>query len=140
MTSYFFGPLEVEFLIAMVLALIIGFAIGIERETRHKAAGISTHILVIAGSMLFTFLSGLVDPESTSRIAAGIVTGIGFLGAGMIFKEGTSVHNLTTAASIFVAGAIGMALGYGFYAIAIIMGIVAIFAPRIPTFGQKHDA
>jgi len=133
MTPEFIGPLELEFIIALALSILIGFIIGVERETRHKAAGISTHIMVIAGAMLFTFISGIVDPLSTSRIASQIVTGIGFRGAGLILKDGINVRNLTTAASIWFAGAIGMALGFGFYAIAVIAGIVAIFIPRIPS-------
>ena len=131
------GPLEIEFLIAMALALALGFAIGIERESRGKDAGISTHVLVIAGAALFTLISALVDPMSTSRIAAQIVSGIGFLGAGLIIKEGATVKNLTTAASLWVAGAIGMAIGFGFYTIAIIATVVSIVAPRIPHLHKR---
>lgn len=126
------GPLELQFIVAMALSLALGFAIGIEREARGKDAGISTHILVIAGAALFTQLSAIVDPMSTSRIAAQIVSGIGFLGAGLILKEGASVKNLTTAASLWVAGAIGMAIGFGFYIVAIIATFVSIVTPRIP--------
>jgi putative Mg2+ transporter-C (MgtC) family protein len=128
----FIGPMEIDFILNLMLALALGYAIGAERESRGKDAGISTHIFVIVGSMLFTFLSAVVDPASKSRIAAQIVTGIGFLGAGLILKDGTNVKNLTTAASLWVGGAIGMAIGFGFYAIAIITGIVALFSPRIP--------
>lgn len=131
------SPLEIQFLIAMALSLALGFAIGIEREARGKDAGISTHILVIAGAALFTQLSAMVDPMSTSRIAAQIVSGIGFLGAGLILKEGASVKNLTTAASLWVAGAIGMAIGFGFYTIAIIASLVSIIAPRIPHLHKR---
>lgn len=131
------GPLEVQFLIAMGMSLALGFAIGIERESRGKDAGISTHVLVIAGAALFTLISALVDPMSTSRIAAQIVSGIGFLGAGLILKEGASVKNLTTAASLWVAGAIGMAIGFGFYTIAVIAAFVSILAPRIPHLQKK---
>lgn len=133
----FIGPLEIQFLIAMGLSLALGFAIGIEREARGKDAGISTHVLVIAGAALFTQISALVDPMSTSRIAAQIVSGIGFLGAGLILKEGASVKNLTTAASLWVAGAIGMAIGFGFYAIAIIAAFISIITPRIPHLHKR---
>lgn len=126
------GPLEIEFLIAMAFSVAVGFFIGAERELRGKDAGISTHVLVILGATLFTFLSMIVDPASTSRIAAQIVTGIGFLGAGLILKEGASVKNLTTAASLWAAAAIGMSIGFGYYAIALIATLVTIFAPRIP--------
>lgn len=123
---------ELQFIAGLVLSLAIGYAIGAERESRGKDAGISTHILVIAGSMLFTTLSMIVDPASTSRIAAQIVSGIGFLGAGLILKEGATVKNLTTAASLWYAGAIGMAIGFGFYLMAAIAGIASLVVPRIP--------
>lgn len=126
------GPLELEFIGGMILALAIGYAIGAERESRGKDAGISTHIMVIGGAMLFTLLSMVVDPESKTRIAAQIVSGIGFLGAGLILKEGASVRNLTTAASLWFAGAIGMAIGFGFYVIAALAGIASLLIPRIP--------
>lgn len=125
------GPIEIQFMIGLVLSIGIGFAIGAEREMRGKDAGISTHILVIAGSMLFTLMSVVVDDESRTRIAAQIVTGIGFLGAGLILKEGGSVKNLTTAASMWLAAAIGMSLGFGFYVIALISGVAGVLIPRI---------
>lgn len=128
---------EINLLIGLVLSVIAGFVIGAERESRGKAAGVSTHILVIVGAMLFTFMSSIVDPASKSRIAAQIVSGIGFLGAGLILKEGASVKNLTTAASIWVAGAIGMAFGYNFYIIGMIVAIVVAVTPRIPHLNKR---
>ena len=130
---------ELIFALNLVIAGLAGFAIGYERETRHKDAGISTHTLVIMGSMLFTFISLHVDPESTSRIAAQVVTGIGFLGAGLILKEGTTVRNLTTAASLWFAAAIGMALGYGYYFIALVSTLMCIFIPRIPHLKEQGE-
>lgn len=124
--------LNTEFILNILLAVLLGYFIGAERESRGKDAGISTHIFVLTGAMLFTFLSGIVDPVSKSRIAAQIVTGIGFLGAGLILKEGVNIKNLTTAASIWFIGAIGMAIGFGFYFIAIFSGLMAIIVPRIP--------
>jgi putative Mg2+ transporter-C (MgtC) family protein len=84
--------------------------------------------------MIFTHLSSIVDPNSTSRIAAQIVTRIGFLGAGIIFMapETTKVKNVTTAAEVWFAGAIGMVIGYGFYFIAIVLVVFALTVPRIP--------
>ena len=137
MPSELIGVVELQFIFALLMSVAIGFAIGAERELRLKDAGISTHILVISGAMLFTFLSGLVDPQSTSRIAAQVVTGIGFLGAGLILKEGVNVRNLTTAASLWFSAAIGMALGFGYFIIAIIGAIVAVAAPRFPSV-RKH--
>ena len=135
--SNFFGPNEINFIIDLLLSLVVGIAIGFERETRGKDAGISTHTLVISGSMLFTFMSTTVDPSSSSRIAAQIVSGIGFLGAGLILKEGATVKNLTTAASIWFAGAIGMAIGFNYHMIAVIAAIASIGIPRIPHFTKK---
>lgn len=132
-----FGALEISFIITLILCVISGFLIGVERESRGKDAGISTHIFVITGSMMFTFLSSVVDPASKSRIAAQIVTGIGFLGAGLILKEGLNVKNLTTAASVWFAGAIGMAFGFGYYIIAIVAVILSAITPRIPHFNKK---
>src|SRR4029078_2695047 len=117
---------ELDFLLDLGLSLLAGFLIGLERELKGKPAGIGTHCFVIGGSMIFTYISALVDPNSTSRIAAQIVTGIGFLGAGIILKDEifdkkdtvdsshTKVLNLTTAASIWFSGAIGMAIGFNY--------------------------
>jgi putative Mg2+ transporter-C (MgtC) family protein len=136
MINLIFANSELHFLFNLAICVLAGFVIGVEREARGKDAGISTHTLVIMGSMLFTFLSATVDPESTSRIAAQVVTGIGFLGAGLILKDGTTVRNLTTAASLWFAAAIGMAIGYGFYIIGVTSAIFAIFALRIPHITQ----
>lgn len=126
--------LQIEFLIGILLSLAAGFIIGAERESRGKAAGISTNSLVIGGSMLFAYLSSVIDPNSTSRIAAQIVSGIGFLGAGMILKGeiDKKITNLTTAASIWFSAAIGMAIGFQFYIIAIVAVLFAVAVPRIP--------
>ena len=132
-------PLTITFVINLAVALTLGYFMGAERELRGKDAGISTNILVIVGAMLYTFLSMTVDPTSESRIAAQIVTGIGFLGAGLILKDGSNVRNLTTAASLWYAGAIGMAIGFGYLQIAIITGILGIFIPRIPHIHTENN-
>ncbi len=125
---------ETRFLIDIGIVLGAGFAIGAERESRSKPAGISTHCLVIGGAMIFTFLSSLVDPNSTSRIAAQVVSGIGFLGAGIILKSEVDkkITNLTTAAAIWYAAAIGMAIGYEYYFMAAVATAFAVGVPRIP--------
>jgi putative Mg2+ transporter-C (MgtC) family protein len=133
------GPVEIEYILDLLLAMVLGFAVGAERESRGKDAGISTHTLVIVGAMLFTFMSMTVDPNSKSRIAAQIVSGIGFLGAGLIIKEGVSVKNLTTAASLWAAGAIGMAIGFGYSAIATISTLAMLIIPRIPHLGKNKE-
>ncbi len=128
----FTDPIVIAFAIDLLIAVVLGAMIGAERELRGKDAGMSTHIFVICGAMLFTFMSMTVDPASKTRIAAQIVSGIGFLGAGLILKEGASVRNLTTAASIWFAGAIGMAIGFEYHEIAIIAAIASVAIPRIP--------
>lgn len=128
---------ELIFIFNALLSLLIGFVIGIERELRGKDAGISTHTLVITGSMLFTFLSFHVLSDSTTRIASQIVVGIGFLGAGLILKDGTSVRNLTTAASLWFSAAIGMAIGFQFYIVAITSALIAILTLRIPHMSHQ---
>jgi putative Mg2+ transporter-C (MgtC) family protein len=137
MQNVFFGQNEVNLLLDLVLSMFAGFMIGAERESRGKDAGISTHTMVIIGAMLFTYMSSLVDPASESRIAAQIVSGIGFLGAGLIVKDGANVKNLTTAASIWVAGAIGMAFGFNYHAIGIIVALAITIIPRIPHINKR---
>jgi len=136
-TSIVIEPTTITFTIDIVIAIALGFLIGAERESRGKDAGISTHTFVISGAMLFTFMSMTVDPNSQSRIAAQVVSGIGFLGAGLILKDGLTVRNLTTAASIWFAGAIGMAIGFGYYQIAVVAAIASVFIPRMPHINRK---
>src|SRR3989344_5527278 len=107
MVEYISG-FDMSFIIKVLLSVASGFLIGLERELKSKPAGISTHSLVIGGSMLFTVLSLSLDPNSPARVAAQIVSGIGFLGAGMILiGKGQRIRNLTTAASVWFAAAIG---------------------------------
>ena len=103
------------------VAFIIGAIIGLEREFRSKPAGFRTMILICVGSCLYTILSKESNTVSPDRIASNIVTGIGFIGAGVIFKEGISVNGLTTAALIWITAALGMAVGYHDYPIAIVV-------------------
>ena len=144
------GIQEGDFLINIGLSLLAGVLIGADRELKGKASGIGTHCFVIGGSMIFTYLSALVDPNSTTRIAAQIVTGIGFLGAGIILKDEifdkkdtvdsshTKVLNLTTAASIWFSGAIGMAIGFNFYFVAIVSIAFAVGVPHIPKIRRQN--
>lgn len=137
----FFGPREVEFLLDLVLALVCGVIVGGERELRRKPAGISTQTLVISGAMLFAFLSRTIEAGDPTRIAAQIVTGVGFLGAGIILKseETKKVTNVTTAASIWFSAAIGMALGFNLHFIAVIGALYAVLISRIPKIHGKRD-
>jgi putative Mg2+ transporter-C (MgtC) family protein len=104
----------VENLIKLGMAVLVGGIVGAEREFRDKAAGFRTIILITVGSVLFTIFSMSMDPGFTrTRIAANIVTGIGFLGAGAIVREHGRVGGLTTAATIWLAAALGMGIGGG---------------------------
>lgn len=106
-------------------AFIVGAIIGLEREFRSKPAGFRTMILISVGSCLYTILSK-DSATSPDRIASNIVTGIGFIGAGVIFKEGISVNGLTTAALIWITAALGMAIGYHNYPIAVVVSIMVV--------------
>ena len=113
-----------EDLTKLLVALVIGAIIGAEREYRTKSAGFRTVILITVGSTLFTIVSNLMSNDA--RVASNIVTGIGFLGAGAIFKEGASVKGLTTATTIWISAAIGMAIGVGQYSLAISVVTIVI--------------
>ncbi len=131
----------------LVLALITGGFIGMEREYRSKAAGFRTMILIAIGSTLFTMISVRIGaPASMDRVAANIITGIGFLGAGVVFKDSTSVTGLTTAASIWATASLGMAIGIGeyqlaFFGLLLVITVLALFEKVqiwIEHFNQKH--
>lgn len=131
---------QIDVLIRLPVAAGLGMVIGIERELREQAAGLRTHMLVAIGACLFTLVSaygfeGFTDgtPSDPSRVAAQIVTGIGFLGAGAILREGLSVRGLTTAASLWVVAAVGMAVGLGMYwasGIAVGITVLSLWALR----------
>ena len=133
MDFWIFTGQELVFVVKLIASLMAGVVIGLEREIRGKPAGISTHSLVVGGSMMFTALSVAMDPASPARIAAQIVSGIGFLGAGMILvSKGERVKNVTTAASIWFAAAIGMAIGFGWYLLAGVATLYSVLVPLIP--------
>lgn len=141
MIDRFLTGYEGSFIIKLALSLLVGFLIGLERELKGKPAGISTQSLVIAGSMIFTLLSNVMDPTSPARIAAQIVTGVGFLGAGMILKsDREKIKNLTTAATIWFAAALGMAIGFGWYLIACIATLYAVFVSMIPNMNKVKNS
>ena len=130
--------LQADLTIRMLIAAVLGAAIGLEREIHEHPAGMRTHLLVALGSAMFTELSifafagppapnGSV-PIDTSRVAAQIVSGIGFLGAGAILKYGTSIRGLTTAASLWTAAAVGMAAGAGEWLIAAVGTFIVVFS------------
>lgn len=119
----------------IVAALLFGFGIGLERELTNKYAGLRTHILVCLGACIFTILSLYGFPNITNqgqpygdhaRVAAQIITGIGFIGGGTVLRHGSSVYGLTTAATLWVAASIGMACGAGMLGIGLITTIVSV--------------
>jgi putative Mg2+ transporter-C (MgtC) family protein len=118
-------------LISIILATLLGAGIGLERELSGKAAGLRTNLLICLGAAVFTIISREMATgaeDSVTRIAAQIVTGVGFLGAGAIIQDRRGVHGLTTAASIWLVASIGMACGGRFYILAIVSSLIAILA------------
>ncbi len=115
MDGSFVSDLRLDLLLHLALAVFLGGAIGLERELQQKAAGLRTNILICVGAALFTELSLAMTAEfgDPSRIAAQIVTGVGFLGAGAIIQGRGTVTGLTTAATMWLVAAIGMAIGFG---------------------------
>jgi putative Mg2+ transporter-C (MgtC) family protein len=145
-------PTDVQMILRLLLTLILSGLIGLERQAHHRDAGLRTHILVALGSCLIMLTSLYVfdiykdqvalDPV---RIAAGVVTGIGFLGAGTIIRESDGVRGLTTAASLWVVAGIGLAVGVGFNKIAIYTTILVLIVlhflryAEVPLSGEgKH--
>jgi putative Mg2+ transporter-C (MgtC) family protein len=123
-----------NYLVRLLLAAVLGGAIGLERELSQKPAGLRTNMFICFGSALFTILSIImVDPQlgDHTRIAANIITGIGFIGAGSILHERGSVQGLTTAATVFVVAAVGMAAGAGFGLLAVFSTVIILLALRV---------
>jgi putative Mg2+ transporter-C (MgtC) family protein len=141
-----------ESLLRLALAAALGGLIGIERELREREAGLRTHLLVALGAALFTIVGAygfhafLASGQSVvradpTRIAAQIVTGIGFLGAGAIIRQGLSVRGLTTAATLWVVAAVGLAAGAGYYSAAVIttaLVLIALYPLRIAAYRILH--
>jgi len=121
---------DIEMIFRILLAVALGSLIGYEREITHKPAGLRTHIFVCMGACLFTIASFYLIEDTTigsfdsTRIAAGIVTGISFIGAGSIIASKGDVKGVTTAASLWVISAIGLMVGFGIYLIPIIAAII----------------
>lgn len=136
---------ELYHLLNVLVAVVLGFAIGYERKLRYKEAGIRTHTIVCAGSALMMVVSkyGFGDGQAdAARVAAQIVAGVGFLGAGIIVYRKHEVHGLTTAAGVWATAGVGMAAGAGLYIIAagatvILIGVQCIFHIKCKVFQTK---
>ena len=125
--------LEKNMLLDILLAMVLGFAIGFERELTNKWAGLRTHMLVCMGSCIFTLLSIHAFPvfahspqADPARIAAQVLTGIGFIGGGTVLKHGSAIYGLTTAAALWITASIGMACGCGFNSLAVVSTIIVV--------------
>jgi putative Mg2+ transporter-C (MgtC) family protein len=128
---------ELDMVIRLAIAAFIGGIIGYERAKAGKAAGLRTNLLVCVGAALFTVVSiyGFGENGDPSRVAAGVVVGIGFLGAGTIIRQEKGVAGLTTAATIWAVAAIGLAVGAGLYVVA---GVAAVIVPVALRFLPHH--
>ena len=128
---------NVESLIRLFISVVLGGLIGFEREKKVKPAGLRTNMLVCLGSCLFTLVSITNFSVDPARVAAGIVTGIGFLGAGSIIATGGQIIGITTAATLWVVAGIGLVVGLGEYIIAIVSTIMVYLILIVKTPQQK---
>ncbi len=137
----FLGPLDIEIFIKLILAFVLGVIVGIEREFAGKEAGPRTYSLIAIGSALFTILS--LDPNfsgENARIISQIIPGIGFIGAGLIIFHQSKVHGLATAAGVWAMAAVGIAVGMGYYAVAVFsvfLALVVLYIFRKIDFDDK---
>lgn len=113
---------------AILLAVCCGAIIGLERQIKHKPAGLRTNVLICLGAAVFTIISGRMagDKDAITRIAAQIVTGVGFLGAGAVIQDRGGIHGLTTAATIWLVASVGMACGAKLYQLAGVSTLIAL--------------
>jgi putative Mg2+ transporter-C (MgtC) family protein len=125
----------------LLLACLLGGAVGLDREINKKAAGVRTNLLICMGSAFFTLLSAVLAGDNSpnkGQVASNIVQGIGFLGAGLILHNRNRINGLTSAASIWVVASIGMACGAGLYAAASVAAVIVIFALEVVGFLERH--
>ena len=143
------NSLDMNLVLRIVAALVFGFAIGLERELTNKYAGLRTNILVCLGACVFTIISIFGFPailisateygtRDTARVAAQVVTGIGFIGGGTVLRHGATVFGLTTAATLFMAAAIGMACGAGLFKVAFVGTVICILTLVFIRFLEKN--
>lgn len=130
---------QLQDMIAMCVSILCGGIIGFEREYKNKSAGFRTIILISLGSTIFTIVSKH-GVGADDRIAANIITGIGFIGAGVIFKDKVSVRGLTTAAVIWTSAAIGMTTGIGYHALALSLTVITLFVLLMVTRVERMIA
>ncbi|MCF3109117.1 MgtC/SapB family protein [Niabella sp. CC-SYL272] len=124
-------------LIMICVSILIGMIIGAEREYKNKSAGLRTFILVSFGSCIFTILSIRIGINNPDRLAANIITGIGFLGAGVIFKDRTKIEGITTATTIWATASLGMSVGAGYIYLALVGTVIVIVILKLLMPVQK---
>lgn len=134
---------DYEIALRLLVACVLGGLIGLERENWDRPAGFRTHILVCTGSALVMVVSmygfaGFPEPKDPARLAAQVVSGIGFLGAGTILHEGLTVKGLTTAASLWMVAAVGLAVGAGMYLTAIMAGLIMVITLSVFAKVEKN--
>jgi putative Mg2+ transporter-C (MgtC) family protein len=125
---------------SLLLSVFLGFLIGIERESKHKSVGIRTLSLITLGSTIYTLISIYHFSADPTRVIAQIVSGIGFLGAGIIFKSGNSIIGLTTAATVWTSSAIGVLVGLGLYQLAFVSTILILIINTLFKYFKNEDS
>ena len=130
---------EIEIILRLSLSLVFGLIIGIERQWHHKNAGLKTNTLVAVGSTAFAMISehGFGPNSNPAQVAAGVVTGIGFLGAGVIMRRGGSIQGINTAATLWANASMGLALGAGYYALAPLL-LITVLIIQVPLRWIAH--
>lgn len=126
-----------DVVIKLILSVVLGALVGIERQIMHKPAGLRTHMLVSLGSCIFTVVAIYSFPSNPSPILAGILTGIGFIGAGCIMANRRGVQGITTAATLWVVGSIGFATGAGNYIFAIVAAVLVFVILKLGKLEKK---
>ncbi len=138
---------DFETIVRLLIALVLGAAVGFERQLKKRPAGLRTHMLVCLGAAIFTTVGLSLEPN-TSRIAEAIVTGIGFLGAGAIIAQGGRVRGITSAATLWAVAGLGLAVGVGAYVIAVVITVLIFGTLQIDrikrfseggTYTEDHD-
>lgn len=126
-------PVILQFALHLFVALLLGAVVGLERQWRQRMAGTRTNALVAAGASAFVMAGTLLehDPSAAGRIASYVVSGVGFLGAGVIFKDGASVRGLNTAATIWCSAAIGVLSGFGYWQLALVLAVAVLFTNTV---------
>ena len=132
--------MELSNIIPLLLSVFLGFLIGLERESKHKSIGIRTVSLITLGSTIYSLISIYYFNADPTRVIAQIVSGIGFLGAGIIFKSGNNIIGLTTAATVWTSSAIGVLVGLGLYQLAFISTILILIINTLFKYFKNEDS